>query len=296
LVFLITPSFVLGQAPSNDSVRTVEICEVLKNPSAFDSQMIRLRGRLELEFENETVDDRACGLPVFHTGIWWTYGGEPLLAHEPDGKRIRALAWPVLKDAQFNEFEARARERRKHLPDGEWCHSHWECAYYDVVATFTGKFFAGKKHPGRTLAGGFGHMGCCHLFVIEQISDVVAQRTQVPFEERQFSCTSNTWQSEYPTVSVSGIDWRAATNRQFLADEMRAHGDASLVDALQQNPSWGYLALTGYLVWSSPDLLTTYTVELPHRLRSGEKRHEPQTTAGPLIVNVTREHCEAIAN
>jgi hypothetical protein len=44
---------------------------------------------------------------------------------------------------------------------------------------------------------------------------------------------------------------------------MRSNGDGSLVEAMELSPSWRYLQLTGWLMWSSQDLLTTYNVEFP---------------------------------
>lgn len=76
----------------------MQLCELLKNPTAFDGHLIRLRGRLDFEFEGHTVNDEDCGLPLFDTDIWWEYGGGPVLASEPDAKRVRELAKPVLKD------------------------------------------------------------------------------------------------------------------------------------------------------------------------------------------------------
>jgi len=294
LLLLTTPYFVFGQAPSNDSIREVEVCQILRGPDKFDGQTVRFRGRLELEFEGDGVNDNACGLPLLHTGIWWTYGGEPLIASQSEAKQIQSMTSPVVRDAQFSQFEARTHEHRARRPDGNACRSHHECAYYDVVATFTGRFFAGKMRPGRTRPGGFGHMGCCHLFVIEQVGNVDAQRTAVPIDAQNFSCTSTTWQSEYAAAAVSSIEGRVAANRQFLADQMRDHGDAALVEAMDRF-FWPYLGLGGRLTWASPDLLTTYTAQFPQESYSKKKKHA-KPPAKPIVMSVTREHCEAATN
>lgn len=291
------PRLSFSQAEDNQPIRDVEVCQVLSNPDAFDGKKVRFRGRLAFEFENNTVDDNACGLPLFHTGVWWTYGGEPLLAHQPEMKKIRAMTSPVLRDAQFDKFRERTRAYRRKRPDGEACPSHRQCAYNDVVATYTGRFFAGKKRPGYTNPGGFGHMGCCHLFVIEQVSEVEAQRTSVPDDQQRFSCITTSWQSEYPAVTVGGVDARSAANKQFLIDQARAHGDDSLIEAAESKSPWELLGITGYLVLSSPDLLTTYTAEFPQypRHRKEAKKQQPPVQAR-IVMNVTREHCEPAVN
>jgi hypothetical protein len=289
--------FSFGQE-HNEPAQDVEVCQMLSNPVAFDGQRVRFRGRLDFEFEDYTVDDRACGLPSPHTGVWWTYGGDPLLAHQPEMKKIQAMTSPVLQDAQFDEFRERIRAYRRKRPDGEECGSHRECAYYDVVATYTGIFFAGKKMPGRTIAGGFGHFGCCHLFVIEQVSDVEARRTPVPDDEQKFSCTNSTWKSEYPAASVHSIADRLAANKQFLIDQVRAQGDDPLIEAMECESRWALLGITGYLVLSSPDLLTRYTAEFPQHPRQLKKAKKPESAAvaAPTIMNVTRERCVPLAD
>jgi hypothetical protein len=282
----------------NEPIRDVEVCQILNSPDSFDGQRVRFRGRLDFEFEDHAVDDRACGLPFPHTGVWWTYGGEPLLAHQPEMKKIQGITLPVLQDAQFDEFRERIRAYRRKRPDGEACRSHRECAYYDVVATYTGRLFAGKKMPGRTIAASFGHMGCCHLFVIEQVSEVEARRTPVPDDEQKFSCTNSTWQSEYPWASVHSIADRLAANKQFLIDQVRAHGDDSLIEGMESESRWALLGITGYLVLSSPDLLTRYTAEFPQHPRQLKKAKKPESpaAAAPTIMNVTRERCEPAVN
>ena len=94
------------------------------------------------------MDDYACGQPLLHTGIWWTYGGEPLLALRPEPTHVGSLTSPVLKNADFDRFQELVHAHRALRPDGEMCESHRGCAYYDVVATYTGRFFAGKMNPG----------------------------------------------------------------------------------------------------------------------------------------------------
>jgi len=296
LPLIAVPRFSFGQAPPTEPIRDVEVCQILNNPDAFDGKKVRFRGRLEFEFEGDTVDDRACGLPLFHTAVWWTYGGEPLLAHQPEMKKIQAMTSAILRDAQFDEFQERTHAYRKRRPDGEACRSHQQCVYYDVVATYTGRFFAGKKRPGYTNPGGFGHMGCCHLFVIEQVSDVEARRTSVPGDERKFSCTSTSWQSEYPAVTVRGVDARSAANKQFLIDQARAHGDDSLIEAAESKSPRELLGIAGYLVLSSPDLLTTYTAQFPQyprHLKEAKKQHS-SVQATPIVMNVTREQCAPV--
>lgn len=254
-----------------------------------------------MEFEGDDVDDEACHLKPFHTTIWWSYGGDRILASEPDAERIQATAKQLLRDASFEDFIEHMRTRRKLRPDGQVCNSRRECAFYDVVATFTGRFFAGKKRPDGTL-GGFGHRGCCHLFVLEQISDVASNRTDVPSDDQQFSCGRETWQGEFPPIVTSHLSLpeaasiRIAANKKFLSDQIRLH-DGSLFDAaVDYRSPQSYLGLTGRVTWSSPDLLTTYFVQFPWVPPSKRNSKHQSLPDSPIPVSVVRERCEPIAH
>ena len=141
-------------------------------------------------------------------------------------------------------------------------------------------------------------MGCCHLFVIEQVSDLEARRTPVPDDEQKFSCTNSTWQSEYPAASVRSFADRLAANKQFLIDQVRAHSDDSLIEGMESESPWRLLGITGYLVLSSSDLLTRYRAEFPQHPRQLKKEKKPASAAAaaPTIMNVTRERCVPLAD
>jgi hypothetical protein len=287
LLFLLL-GYSVSQSVPNDSIRDVEVCDLLKHPESFDSQVVRFRGQLIFEFENDHVNDDSCGLPILHRGIWWDYGGESILALAQDAKRIKAMTSPVQRDAQFALFEARTQDRRKIRPDGEPCHTSRECALYEVVATFTGRFLA--------RGGGYGHKGCCHLIVIEQISDVEAMRTAVPGDDAKFECEHEVWQGEYFFQTVPGIDAHLATNKRFLADQMRTHGDELFIEAMERELS-PFADLTGSLRWSSPDLLKTYGIRFHERSKSKRVKKQPiWEPVLPVDVQVTREQCHLLDN
>jgi len=289
--------FGVSQTLPESKPRDIQVCELLKNPELFDEQLVRFRGQLAFEFEGDTVDDADCSMPFSHTSIWWSYGGDPLPARQ--NKKITPLVLPILRDTSFQTFDEHARLRRTMLPDRQPCSFRKECDYYDVAAIFTGRFFARGHQRQLGPGGGYGHMGCCHLFVIEQISDVAVQRTPVPSDGQVFSCTTTEWQSEYPVSKVSSIDDRVDHNRQFLMDQARSQGDGLLADIMRGSSAWQFVGLTGSLVWHSPDLLTTYTVTFPRTYLTLKKNRPKQTEPSspvPPLMTVSRERCEAIGN
>ena len=299
IVFCLHQRTAAAQGLAADSVRDVDVCSVLKDPVSFDGQLIHLRGTLNFEFEGATVKDDSCKQTLFHTAIWWDYGGTPISAGQQDAARINAMMKPVVKDSAFEEFTARSYARRQQRPDGLRCNSARECAYYDVTATFIGRFFAGKKQPNRRFSS-FGHKGCCHLFVIEQISNVVAERTPVPPDDQTFLCSNETWPGEFeyapaPHMSLQDATaLRVAANKKFISDQIHLHDGGAFDQSLESQSPWDYFGLNGSVTWSAPDLLTTYRVEFPtpSARRKAAKQKDEQLTTSPINVNVTRERCE----
>ena len=110
-----------AQTPAKVEPTEVEVCELVANPLAYDKQLVRFRGRLEFEFEGDTVDDHDCGMKPLHPGIWWTYSGDASLAHSHQAKEIEPLVSLTLRDGSFQTFEEHAHLRRALLPDRQPC-------------------------------------------------------------------------------------------------------------------------------------------------------------------------------
>jgi hypothetical protein len=160
------------------------------------------------------------------------------------------------------------------------------CNFYNVSATLVGLFLAAQDNP-RNPRGGYGHLGCCHLLVIHQVSDVIAERTPVPADDVSFTCLAQTWQAEFPTRGGTNLLDPQVANKKFLAQQMRKHGDADLVETMRKTFS-RYSGLTGTLAWTSPDLQTIYSATFPQS--SSNKKKRPATPR-PTTVTVARERC-----
>ena len=288
----------IAQQSSGSPVRDVSVCDLLQDPKAFDRELVRFRGRLYFEFEGDHVSIGECSPTAFQTGIWWTYAGNDLPALEPERKQIQPLVSPIQRDAAFDTFERYVHLRRSSRPDNNYCHSNKECSYYDVEATFTGRFFSGRPLRWRQGLGGFGHMSCCHLFVIEQVSEVTAKRTQVPPDDTPYSCTSVTWQAEYPSVSFS--DWQTLgdVNKRFLIEQARAHGDDLTAKQMEPDPSFHFINFGGSVGWSSRDLLSSYTAKSanPTSSKKKEKRKLPVRSYAAAMVTVSKQTCQRVAD
>jgi hypothetical protein len=145
-------------------------CDLAQNPKAFNGKLIRVRGTLNVHFEDFTLGIGNCDT---EQGIWLTFGGDVpgLVAstvndffRKPGTDiKVNGVAYGIKKDDNFRRLYALIAAR------------HGDKSDYSVTATLTGMFFAGKGYKTATGAvnfTGYGHLGCCALLVITQASDV----------------------------------------------------------------------------------------------------------------------------
>jgi hypothetical protein len=272
---------------------TVSFCDLLTNPQAFDGQWIQVRGRISVAFEEFSLRESDCDRPLTRL-IWLAYGGDeesPVTYccgdhTRPKGKdiSIRGRTVPLLRNAAMEDFVGKVAARRKQRVNGEPCDSSI-CNFYNVSATIVGMFFFAPNNPGNP-QGGYGHLGCCHLLVIHKVSQVIAERTAVPSDDTNFTCLKQSWQADSSIGADNMLDRQVAYKR-FLAQQMRQHGDADLVEVMQNTIS-KLAGITGTLAWTSPDLQTIYSVPFPQG-RPTKKTARPGAPAKTLTV--TRERC-----
>lgn len=76
---------------------------------------------------------------------------------------VNGVPYGIKKDDNFRRLYALIAARHGDKPD------------YNVTVTLIGTFFAGEERKlanGQSDFGGYGHLGCCSLLVITQVSDV----------------------------------------------------------------------------------------------------------------------------
>ena len=253
-----------GQTPELPP-REVNLCDLLRNANPYDGQRIRVSGEANRDFEDYTLHGAGCGSQVAHR-IWLQYGDDKTNAGAEVGHRF-IQAEPLIKDGAYEFFAQMVSQQRLLAPDLKPCNGP-QCHFFRVRATFTGRFFAGLE-PGRASGSktfvGFGRGDCCHLLVIEQISDVRSERTQVPVGG-QFQCSTETW----TPASLAGDP------NQMFATIGKHWGD----DA-------GQGTMNGTGSWIAPDLLTSFVVETV--TPTDKKSSDPKTV-------VTRQRCRAVEN
>src|ERR1700690_1851376 len=293
---------VFGQSsPPLEAPADVSACDLIRSPQTYQGKLVRVRGRVYSSFEDFSLANPGCvdivdAPRAKFFSIWLSYGGDAddsvtycCGRHErTNGSEleIEGHRLSLLKDSAYQEFRDRLQAERLSRPDGTPCSD--ECELYRVTATLTGTFFARGTGPQAMAGPGFGHLGCCNLLVIQQISDVSAERTDIPIGE--FSCASNTWKLE----SVQ------AAHLKFLRDCNPAtdgncdqYDDSSIVELAQhwkvdvsQKPKGGFENedMHALIDWRSSDLLIRYVA----RGKPGSD-HEDRTPA-----TITRTICRAV--
>jgi len=275
-LFFLVPSSAVSQAPSQ-SEEPVEatICELSDHPRQFDSVLIQVRGYVTGGFEDFTLHDTPSPFSSpCKARIWLEPGGDgkgPRNYAVVDTARLynpvaewkmqsRVDSVRLVKDQPYSEMMEKLRAFRSTQPDGNACEGLWLCNLYQVQVTIVGRFFRAQNQGwinGQYFDGGFGHLGCCHLLVIQQITDVDAKRTAVPDEAQTFTCSRERW---IPTV-----DERAALDK---AKECSARWDCKWINYLEAIAAhWGdHIDVPsgpiplGFHTWMSADLTLTYTV------------------------------------
>jgi len=169
-----------GQAQTPPAVpQEVSLCEILKDPKAYDGKNVQFRGKVVSEFEDFSVYDTSC-VPSYGFGVWLMFGGDvdcPTPSTVNDVGRVpgtdvmfHGTRYSLIRDEEFKAFHKSITTRRNR-------HS-----VYQVTATLEGTFFAGrteKDKQGQDRLPGYGHLGCCHLFIIHRVSQVGAQKKPI---------------------------------------------------------------------------------------------------------------------
>lgn len=159
-------SEMVRQSPSTG--QRVSVCALEADPAAYNHKMIDVRAVVSHGFEDFTLSDPACERP---SGIWLEYGGQVssdtvyccgVKAPRKNALVVEGITTRLIDDALFRRFDARVR-------------SHGDVRFR---ARLIGRFFAGlKQHtPTGDFWGGYGHLGCCSILVIQQVLAVEANR------------------------------------------------------------------------------------------------------------------------
>ncbi len=173
LLLLLLPILGRSQSPSIALPAQVSLCDIKANPADFVHKYVELTVTASHGFEDSMVEDSKCLWGKDHPGVWMEYGGTRstdtmyCCGLSPSNKRPNALAidgisLPLVEDDNFREFDRRLHPNHRPRRESD-----------AVQATLRGYIFAKYEGIGGTQVSprweGYGHMGCCILFVVEQV-------------------------------------------------------------------------------------------------------------------------------
>ena len=152
------------------------VCELIKNPKQWNQKLVQVTGFASHGFEDSVFSDPECDSRL---GLWMEFGGRratgtmsTVSTNVRDRSQpavVEGIDIPLVEDEMFRRFD-RALHRSSH-------------GSVFVRATVIARYFKGTSDitdpVKRALAGGYGHLGCCALFMIQQVLDVQEQ-SQVP--------------------------------------------------------------------------------------------------------------------
>jgi hypothetical protein len=154
----------LSAAAFCEEPEKVSACQLQSDPAAFNHKLVQVTSFLSHGFEDFTLLDPMC---MSWPDIWVEYGGKSasgtVYCCGGAGERTRLkqlrienVAVPLTQDANFRKLDALLQAPR---------------GYAIAHAAFVGRFFAGREmsSPRGKYCGGYGHMGCCSLLVIQQV-------------------------------------------------------------------------------------------------------------------------------
>jgi hypothetical protein len=155
----------LPQACRAEQPLPTSVCDVLKNPAAYNHKLIQVSGLVSRGFEDFSLSDAKCGAEG--DGIWLELGGAKgsqvmyCCGVSADAERGRPLAvegieTTLVQNGIFDRFQ-----RLTLLSKG----------YGRVRVSLIGRYFSGKEEalPKGSRWMGYGHMGFYTLLVIQEI-------------------------------------------------------------------------------------------------------------------------------
>lgn len=196
---LILATFVLSNSAQAQSTRSTgrqepvvtTVCDILKDPSAFNNKLVQVRGYVSVSFEYSTLHVASCSGEIWFAladgsgppGLRVTVTGRGIPGgKDSNGRRSRPIPVTLVRDANFEKLENYLTESAKVEP-GKPCGPN--CHLYDVEATFIGRIdgVSQEVHAAHLKRSplqssdfkGFGQMGLFDAqLVVQSVKDVEA--------------------------------------------------------------------------------------------------------------------------
>jgi hypothetical protein len=193
-----------------DLVTDTTVCQLRSSPAGFDHKQIRVNAYLSLGFEEASMHDPSCLEDSSTNGqssnrderdIWVEF------ANRAEHEGVKDFL-PLVEDAKLRQFNDVFNQRDGQMPR----------------AVLVGTFYQAKPPEDskrREISFGYGHMGCCHLFVVSRVESV----------ETQYSADldySPYWRTSEPRWCYSHETYGIPTDADIRSWQQAANSGADL--------------------------------------------------------------------
>src|SRR5665213_961124 len=162
---LCVPAASIAAQSAAEAPSKVTVCDLLDHRKEWNRKLVQVSGFASHGFEDSGFSDPTCDSR--YLGLWMEYGGKlrtgtmstasNLDRTDSRPMKVEGIEVPLTDDKMFRRFD-------------DFLHSQPSSM---VHATVVARFFAGRlDNDAKGQMGGYGHLGCCSLFVIEQVIDV----------------------------------------------------------------------------------------------------------------------------
>jgi hypothetical protein len=139
--------------PQDEKPLLVNVCDLKKDPEAYNHKLVQVQGKVSHEFEDFSVHDAGC--PDFKNTLWLMYGGNTpndvtyccgVTVGSKNQVNIEGIDVPLRQDPPLERF----RRLLSPYPFDKKAKVH-HCESnpsFSVTATIIGRFFAGKQGRG----------------------------------------------------------------------------------------------------------------------------------------------------
>jgi hypothetical protein len=170
-----------NEAPHPEMPLRVSLCEIKAHPEKFLHKLVEFTATASHGFEDSMVEDSRCPWPEHGPGVWMEYGGKRStdtmyccgISPKPDRKDtlvVDGVSVDLVEDDTFPAFDQHLHPKHSKQSSSD-----------TVTATLRGRIFARYEGVGGTQQNlgwrGYGHMGCCILFVVTQVVSLEPPRS-----------------------------------------------------------------------------------------------------------------------
>ena len=201
------------QDKTNAEPEEPSICQLLADPGKYNQKIVKVTGFFSLGFEESSLYDLQCDSRF---SIWYDFGGKNSTGTmyccgvvpartRPEQIIVENIPIPLVVDQNFQTFDQLVRQMGI------------------VRANVIGRFFSGEKSTapnGREWWGGYGHLGCCPLFMIQQVVSVDGQ------DRKDLDYGSSVDESDI-SERCSSYDILGDFSKSLLEAQKRADSDQS---------------------------------------------------------------------